>query len=420
MTDIDPRLRTELGQRAGQIDVTGDFATRAIEIEERAHRRRVATAALGSALALAVAAPVVYSAMTPEQQRPVPASSSTAPTPTATTTEPAPTASPTASATPTAIPTFDTGAKPLATALPKLGPATDKPDVPYAVDGVLHDGDREVPLPLKTNIWNLALVDQGAVLVQGGTETGSPWSLLDSSGKELADLTSYQSFVVGEDGSRLLVSGADGYVRVLDAKGGVVWELPSDTSPVALMGDLAFIQGGGLGQESVVWNIATGEPRLIKGTVRDVNAARGIVLVLDPQTIPNPDEVCYSILDVDTLTTQSRGCGPVAPMRLSPQGTYVIGTGSFDGGGPITLSVVRVDDGRVVLKVDDSIGAWTYRMNEDETHLTLSASEAGPTPTTNNALVRCDLSGGCVVVGDSRKMGMVGGLPASVWAVAQD
>ena len=56
MTDIDPRLRTELGQRAEQIDVTGDFAARAIAIEGRAHRRRVATAALGGALALAVGA----------------------------------------------------------------------------------------------------------------------------------------------------------------------------------------------------------------------------------------------------------------------------------------------------------------------------------------------------------------------------
>jgi hypothetical protein len=188
---------------------------------------------------------------------------------------------------------------------------------------------------------------------------------------------------------------------------------------VALVGDVVFAQSNG-GATSIAWNTVTGEVRTIKGIVRDVNAARRIVLVLEPQVVPKPAEVCYSILDADTLATQSRGCGPLAPVRFSPTGTYVLGSGSLDGAGPASLALIRVVDGRVALRVDDSIGAWTYRMNDDETGVTFSASEAGPEPATNNALVRCDLSGACVVVGDSRKMSMVGGLPASVWAVPQN
>lgn len=420
MTEIDPRLRTELGHRAGQIDVTGDFATRAIEIETRAQKRRVATAALGSALALAVTAPLVYSAMTPEATAPLPASSTTAPVPTSS--APAPTTSapaPTASATPTAIPTFDTGTKPLATALPKLGPATGTPDVPYAVDGVLHDGDREVPLPAKTSIHELALLDHGGALLRWGTETGYGSALVDADGKELASLEEYQSIVVNDDGSRLLVAGTDGILRVLDSKGGAVTEKKTAHTPAGLIGDLAFANAGD-GANSIVWDITTGETRTIEGNISDVNAKRRIALVGEQHATPSPDKVCYSILDVDTLATRSRACGPLAPMGFSPQGTYLYGTGTFDGGGPLSLAVIRVDDGQVALRIDESIGVWGARMNEAENAVTVSASEGGAAAPTNNALVRCELSGDCTVVGDARKMPLIGGLTSHVWAVAEN
>lgn len=417
MTEIDPRLRTELGHRAGQIDVTGDFATRAIEIETRARKRRVATAAIGSALALAVTAPLVYSAMTPEATPPVPATSTTAPVPTSS--APAPTASAPTTVAPTAIPTFNTGAKPLATALPRLGPATGAPDVPYAVDGVLHDGDREIPLPFKTNIWGLARLDHGGVAVQADTETGSRWLLLESNGTQLGEFGKYQTFVVNQDGSRLVVTGSDGVLRVLDSRGNAVTERKTAHSPVGLLGDVVFAQAND-SADSIAWNIVTGEIRTIKGIVRDVNAARGTVLVQQSQVTPNPSEVCYSILDADTLATTSRGCGPLAPIRFSPAGTYVIATGTLDGGGPMSLELVRVDDGRVVLKVDDSVGSWSSTMNDAETALTFSASESGPAAPTTNALVRCELTGACTVVGDARKMPNAGGLSAHLWTVTQN
>lgn len=420
MTEIDPRLRTELGHRAGQIDVTGDFAARAIEIEHRAQKRRVATAALGSALALAVSAPLVYSAMTPETAPPLPASSTTAPAPT--TSAPAPTTSapaPTASATPTAIPTFDTGTKPLATALPTLGPATGNPDVPYAVDGVLHDGDRQVPLPARISIWNLARMDHGGALVSWNTDTGTDTSLVDATGKELASLAEYQSVVVNEDGSRLLVAGTDGILRVLDSNGRAVTEKKTAHVPGALLGELAFAASID-GTNTMVWNTVTGETRTIKGTIRDVSDQRRIVLMLEAQDLTKPGEVCYSILDADTLATRSRACGPIAPIGFSPQGTYLYGTGTLDGAGPLTLEVIRVDDGRVALRIDQSIGAFAFRMNEAESAITFSASEAGVDAPTNNALVRCELSGDCTVVGDARKMSQMGGMAAHVWSVAQN
>ncbi len=423
MTDIDPRLRTELGHRADQIEVTGDFASRAIEIEHRAHRRRVTTATLGSALALAVTAPLVYSAMTPEATQPVPANSTTVttPAPTPTSSAPIPTSSapaPTASA-PTAIPTFDTGTEPLATARVKLGPATGTPDVPYAVDGVLHDGDREVPLPAKASIYDLFRLDHGGAFVRWNAETGGGSALVDASGKEIASLADYTSVVVSEDRTRMLAAGPIGVLRVLSSSGDVLAERKTPHVPGALLGDLAFA-GAAEGPETLVWNTRTGETRTIKGTVRDVNAQRRIAVVLEPQVVPNPSEVCYSILDVDTLDTRSRACGPVAPISFSPQGTYLLGTGTFDGGGPLSLDVMRVDDGRRVLRFDDSIGAWSFRMNEAETAITVSASEGGPEAPTNNALVRCDLTGSCISVGDSRKMTLVGGMAAHLWAVAQD
>jgi hypothetical protein len=408
-------LRATLYEDAERIDTPGNFAAAAITIEGRAHRRRVAAAALGGALALAVSAPLVYSAMTPETSKPVPATSTTAPVPT--TSAPAPTQKPTMSATPTAIPTFDTGAKPLAIALPKLGPATGTPDVPYAVDGVLHDGAREVPLPAKTGIWELATLDHGGALVLGNGETGTGLSLVDATGKALGSLAPYQTVRASDDGSRLLAAGNDGVLKVLDSKGAVVAEKRTPHVPVALVGDLAFAQGAE-GPDSIVWNTVTGETRPIKGIVRDASATQALVLVLESQATPDPSRTCYSLLDLHTLAKRSQACGPIAPIAFSPRGTYLIGTGTFDGAGPITLAVVRADDGRVALRVDESVGAWTYRMNEAETALTFSASPVEST--TNNALVRCDLTGACTVVGDSRNMPIVNGLPETAWSVTQN
>src|SRR5690606_25683283 len=132
------------------------------------------------------------------------------------------------------------------------------------VDGVLHDGDREIPLPVKANIWTLALLDHGGLVLNADTDTGTRWFLLDSAGKELANVASYQTIVVNEEGSRLLVTGVDGVLRVLDSKGNRIAEKKTAHSPVGMLGDVVFAQSND-SASSITWNIQTGETRTFAG-----------------------------------------------------------------------------------------------------------------------------------------------------------
>lgn len=425
MTDIDPRLRTELGQRAEQIDVTGDFAARAIAIEGRAHRRRVATAALGGALALAVAAPLVYSSLTPDQKVSVPATSTTAPAPTATS---VPTSEPTRAqtASPTAIPTINADPKALVVASPKLGAATGTPDVPYAVDGVLHDGDRRVPLPMRTNLSHLLRLDHGGALVAAWSPGAGTASIVDSAGKVLMPLPDLMDAAASGDGTQLVTSDQKGGLTYRDSRGAVLATkaAPACASsaaacpgyrPVGIVGDIVYAVDGIGG--SIAWDTAANTTKALEGQIVDVSTAGPLALVLDT-TNQEQQEPCYTLVDLKTFETRWRSCRQLGLVGFSPGGTYILATRTMDGAGPMTLGVVRTEDARLVLEVsgDSGIGAWTSRMNDAETAVTFSASEGtGASQPVNNALVRCELTGACTVVGDSRKLAATNDLPSPVW-----
>lgn len=434
MSDIDPRLRTTLGQRAEQVEVTGDLAARAISLEGRAHRRRLATAALGSALALAVAAPVVYSSMTPDQTPALPATNTAAPTPTTPLATAPSEPTPAETTKPTPRGTIDLKAKPLATALPKLGPATGKPDVPYAVDGVLHDGATEVPLPLKSGIWVLSRLDHGGALVKGShVGDDSPVVVVDGNGGTLARLAGASDVAVSADRSHFLASDAKGVLTYYTSLGAPLRTMvdpgcsPSPTipcpgyTPVGLVGEVAYVRDGN--GASFAWNTRTNTTTAIKGMLVDVSAPTGLALVAIPQKLHDPDNICSSLVDLKTLENRWTACGALGMGAFSPKGTYIMATRNTDGAGPRSVVVVRTEDARIALEVstDTGIGAWSTRMNDEETAVTFSATEGtGPKGPVNNALIRCDLTGACTVVGDSRKMEPGVDLPVLVWTVAKN
>lgn len=436
MSDIDPRLRTTLGQRAEQVDVTGDLAPRAIALESRAHRRRVATAALGSALALVVAAPVVYSSLRPGQTPVLPAASTMAQAPTSSTPPATATSEPTPAETtkPTPRGTIDLKAKPLATALPRLGPATGTPDVPYAVDGVLHDGDTQVPLPLKSGIWVLARLDHGGALVRGShVGDDSPLTVVDGQGNSVARLPGASDVAVSADRSHFLASDTAGELTYYTSRGAKVRtkvdpecspspSIPcSGYTPIGLVGDVAYVRDGSGG--SFAWNTATDTTTAIKGVLLDVSATTGLGLVSNQQNMHDPGNVCSSLVDLETLEARWTACGGLAMSAFSPRAGYIMATRTMDGAGPMSVVVVRTEDARIALEVSTrtGLGAWSVRMNDAETAVTFSASEGtGPQGPVRNALVRCELTGACTVVGDPRTMEPGVDVPDLVWTVAQN
>lgn len=402
MNDLD--LRAALRDEADLVDVTGDFAGRAIALDRRRTHQRVVASAVAAAAAVAVGVPLLW-AGGGTGPTPVPASP-TSQAPTASSTGgPSPTGTPTTvSPEPTRAgpaPTYRSADRPLVKAAPTLGPATATPDVPYAVDGVLHDGDRSVRLPYTSGYAEIWRLTGGGVLVRPGFSVDTKASVLDGAGRTLTTFTSANRPLANAEGTRIVWLDAANVVHVLDAAGTEVARRAGLGMPSAVSGDLVYASGGPEGSTTTEWNTSTGSLRSFPGRVHDVDASRGRALVMPPQDY-DPSNTCYEVLDLKTAkpSTLWRSCGTFAPMAFSPNGTYILGTYTLDGAGPVSLAVASADNGRVLLGLTpNGTGAWSYRMNADETAVVFSYLD---TRVGKEALVRCTLDGECAVVGDVR------------------
>lgn len=403
MNPNDLDLRSALRREAEPVDLTGDLAGRAIALDRRRTQHRIIGGAVAATAAVALGVPFLWSGHGTGEQ-PVPASpTSQVPSVSSTRvperTEPTPVApEPTRAGPP---PTYDSSVKPELSVSPRLGPATGVPEVPYAVDGVLHDGERTVPLPYTTGyaeIWRLA---GGGALVHPGFSVDERTSVIDADGKAVTSFTSADRPLANADGTRIAWMDSKTVVHVLDAQGAEVARRAGIGTPSTMAGDTVYALGGPEGSTTTEWNTVTGELRTFPGRVYDVDEARDRALVMPAQDY-DPSNTCYEVLDLkaEKPSVIWKACGTYAPLAFSPRGTYILGTYTMDGAGPNTLALASAEDGRVLLSLTpDSTGAWSYRMNADETAVVFSYLD---TRARKEALVRCTLDGECAVVGEPR------------------
>lgn len=398
MSPSEMDLRATLRDEAERIDTPGNFAAAAMAIEHRARRRRVTAGALGGVLALAVAAPLVYSSMTPESTQPVPATSTTAPeatTPAPTpsdstaTTMPSPTASPTGSAT--------------------SAPAAATPATAYALDDTIRVGDRVIGLAKGTVVENLAVLANGGFVLQSHMATGSSNSeieLLSPEGRVIKALGMSGFYVVSRDGTRILVkSGTSTAVVVLAPDGTVVGQRTDSREPAAVVGEFAYLNGP---ESSLEWNVRTGQTRTLPGhlvAVSDDRTRGALQWEVDNADGMSPG--CWAVVD---LASQSfpkllEKCGEkdnpmyFMPGSFSRNGTYLVGSNFIDGGYWFSAGVVQVSDGTMVVGTGHNASGWSWRLEDDEQTLLISRNTSTPlSPTTHNALQRCTLSMECTNV----------------------
>jgi hypothetical protein len=403
MNPNDLDLRAALRSEADPIDVTGDLARGAIALNRRRTQHRVIGGAVAAAAAVALAVPLLWSGYGTGEQ-PVPASSTSQVPSVSSTQVPGSTAPTTLAPEPPRAgppPTYDSSVEPVLSVSPKLGPATGVPDVPYAVDGVLHDGDRTVPLPYTSGyaeIWRLA---GGGALVHPGFSMDEKARVIDAAGKSLASFTTADRPYANAEGTRIAWVDSEMVVHVLDAQGTELTRRSGIGRPSTMAGDIVYAQGGPEGSTTTEWNTVTGETRTFAGRVYDVDEARGRALVMPPQDY-DPSNTCYQMLDLKTEKPSViwKACGTYAPMAFSSGGSYILGTYTLDGAGPNSLALASAEDGRVLLSLTpDGTGAWSYRMNADETAVVFSYLD---TNARKEALVRCTLDGKCAVVGEER------------------
>ncbi|EWT02746.1 hypothetical protein N865_04220 [Intrasporangium oryzae NRRL B-24470] len=403
MSMNDLELRAALREEADHVHVTGDFAGRAIALDRRRGRQRIVAGAAAAAAVVAVAIPVLWSAggggPTPMPAGPTSQASTASPEPTR--------AGP--------PPTYRSANRPLVNAVPKLGPATGVPEVAYAVDGVLHDGDRSVRLPIASGYAVVSRLAGGGVLVQGQWGPDTRPYVVDGSGMVLTTLPAGSVAVASRDGARIAWTSGDAVVHVMDASGAELARRAGVGTPRVVAGGRVYALPQD-GSGTVEWDSATGAVRRLDGTVRDVDASGRRALVLTQSGLAGPD-VCYALLDLGPAapTTVWTACGGFAPLSFSPKGTFILGTYTLDGAGPAGLAIARADDARVVLgTTPEGTGAWSATMNEAETAVTFSFEE---TESRQNALVRCTLDGTCTVVGSPRDQGAPSDLPSVSWVL---
>jgi hypothetical protein len=428
--DDDPLLRSALDQQGARVRIGAGLADRAIARDRSQRRRRAGMAALGAGLVLAIAVPIAWSATRPTDIPPVPAtptqpttqapSTTATPSPTSTggtpSTTPAPPPTSTASPTPTAVPTVTADGSPALSVLrPASGEPTATTNVPYVIDGVIHDGARTIRLEETGHEGPIARLEGGRWLVVGKQTITT--LVVDADGATLAKLSGWA--VAGDDGSLFVIADFNGDLRAYDSSGRLVDTLPVSTcqcgsgsdpgryTTIGIIGSVVYANRGGK-DAAVAWDVTSGTRRALKGRVELVNTARRTALMAAGVTRAG---LCHELRDLVTGRTFWRICGPLSFRSFSSDGAYLLASGWIDGLGEAqrnpdgsyrygTLVVVRASDAAIVL---DSGGggaagtAVTYRMGDDET---LTVQVGFPAGTRD--LQRCTLTGECEVVAPGR------------------
>jgi hypothetical protein len=357
--DDDPLLRGALEQQGGRVRVGAGLAERAIARDRSQRRRRAGVAALGAGLALAIAVPIVWSAWHPGPPRPVPVgptsrlpseppTGSSAPSDDRTRTLP-----PTGLATPTPVrPTVLVTGGAGATS---LQPAPDGPvgstAAVYLSGGVIHDGERTVPLPKSAaSPTGLARTSAGYLVLGVRTQAdGTGMLVVGTDGGVLTTRPGITAVAVSPDREHVLASDYEGNLALLDARGTVVRRLAASTcrcdagsgasagyDAVGVFGRTAYASRG-FTATTLAWDLDDGTRHIISADVRAVSPADGSVLVAlngpnDP--LPGkPSDFCHELRgrEATPRSTRWRLCGPLLLGGFSDDGRHLFATGTIDG-----------------------------------------------------------------------------------------
>ncbi|WP_076262959.1 hypothetical protein [Intrasporangium flavum] len=334
------------------------------------------------------------------------------PTPSAPVTPP-PSTAPTPAPTPTPTLTADGSPAP-ADLRPATGDPTATTEIPYLVDGVIHDGSRTLTVGRSISGGSLWDLPGGRWLVAQG-ETGVVRVLqpLDLATVRLRGDT----VTVAGDGN-LIVVETRGTLRAYEAGGILIRTLPASACDCAAgfeavgVIDRVVYANRGSGGDAVAWDVLDGNITPVPHRLALVDAATGTALVAPDPNTPSA-RTCNALVDLASDRTLWRLCGPLLFRSFSADGRYLLATGEIDGLADSELNpdrtfrygglvVVRTSDAAVVLegRGDPATGIdspVSYRMGSDGTVTVQVGAAAG-----SRALQRCNLNGVCQVVAPAR------------------
>lgn len=395
-SDHESELRRALQQQSTGVEVTTDFAPRAIARRRRDHRNRLALVAAACVAAVAVAVPTLWSANRPElvpgPARPTVSTSSTRPSTPAKNTTPPPSSPQAAASAPSA-------SSPSSAPSPTAG-------VAYAVDNVLNLGPATITLPQNATVEKFARLQGGAVVVSWQDSGPTRAQLLDGAGRELADLGDTRVWVVSRDRTRFATW--DGRtVTVLDGAGKVLARRDTAMRPIDIVVDDVYLAGANSAQQ---WNLATGRTSAMPKGLVAVSPSQSRAAIVYTKT-PDSLDSCWAVVDLTSsrFTRSVEKCGNTfVPSAFSANGTYLVGENASSGGFFSGFMIVRADTGAAVFggtpgSADEGAG-WSVRLGADERTVWLSANTSTPRfPAQANSVQQCTIGAGCSGVTPSLK-----------------
>lgn len=407
MSPDEDDLRITLQEDADRISAKGNFATAAIRLERRRAHRRVVAGVAAAALVV-VTTPLLWASQQTDVSL-IPATPTSTTPPPATTTTTAATSPPPTTAPPSrppanrattaaGIPTYSSDAGTGRKVSIGFDLAKGIPRAAYASRGVFHDGDRTVRLPVSTGIQYVARLEGGGVLVYAPAEgRAEPLIIVDAAGGVVARIADVQDVAVSKDGSRIATADGAGRLHLRDVRGEQLGSFDTRDRNVTVSGifggDVYYTATRETGAVVVtrVWRVATGaSDGVTAGRVKDVVEGTSLALVWPNQDF-DPENTCYSILDLRTGRTRYVSCGEFAPTQFTEDGSMVVGPNVADGPGSSRWKIASTKDGSILLNVVARSGNWApspRAVGQDGLAVELLQGERA----TRQAIVSCAVS----------------------------
>jgi hypothetical protein len=387
MPELEEMFATSLRRQAEPIDATTNLGARSYQLGRRLRTRRRITAVAACTAILAVGVPVGIGQL---------GGSST---------EIGPVETPTPGPRRTPSPTPAGPAKPAKVSidLDKL-PAGAAPKVPWYADGVIHDGDRTVPIDVADDAAvQFAPVAGGYLVAAADPRSGQPKiRLVAGDGAVRHTVTGAFSLpAVSSDGRAIAYSelrGGDGGgepsidLVVVDTSTGAERARKHVDVHAAMVvgflrGLLVFTGQSDDGGRTDLWNPETGQIRTVQGLGR-AHGTNGVDLVLadtkvDPQTF---EPRCAGIRDMAAGVMKAEICDQQVAGLLG-DGRWVLAQSRNERG---PLAVVDTASGRTLLEVTVTPELSRAPVTEPDGSLLLVVNQGN-----REAVVRCTLAGRC-------------------------
>lgn len=401
-------VKALLQERAGHVHVHGDFAEAAVAGARRVRTRRAVTAAVTTAVAIAIPLGFALKDLGPEGDGP----SALSPNGTSR-------AAPTAPAPKTATARVE-------------GPSGPIP-VPYLQAGILHLGERtfQVPIGPDDRLRLFATLSNGGIVYQvAGPDPAlpsigtGPLTFLDRDGRVVRQQEGVAQADTDGSGDRVTGIADSGELVVFDATGTVLRRLApmgafQGTSAAAeLGGDLVANLAGEEDPAIRVGSLVTGRSAYVDVAPGQTGGADAIPLTLhDDRTLTvdgvveptKPDGGCKYLSNYLTGEAVRSWCDDTRPIGFSPDGTWMYG----EYRGRPGVWVARTDDGVRLLEIrtDDATqdrftGEYAAPSPDGTALLVVVAAENGPTVASSCVIA----TGECRVVADDRSAPVAGWL----------